>query len=62
MLGASIFPIDLHHVDSGHVLLNFLKIFTTLPIDHIEDMLDLVWTDWAIGLRRMDSKSHLADG
>ena len=63
LLSTSFFIIYLHHVDTGHVLLNLLQILATLTVNHIKYMLNLVWADWSrsIGLWWVYIKSDLAD-
>lgn len=34
--------VNLHHIDTGQILLHLLAIFYTLPVDHVVDVLNLV--------------------
>ena len=54
----------LHHVDARQVLLHFLAILDTLPVNHVVDVLNLVWAHARQVLlrRRTHAQDRLVDG
>ena len=54
----------LHHVDARQVLLHFLAILDTLSVNHVVDVLNLVWAHARQVLlrRRTHTQDRLVDG
>ena len=52
MAAHSSLVVDLHHINFGQVVLHLLEVLCPLAVDHVEDMLDLVWAHVVAALVR----------